>query len=304
MDSPEISIKNVPLARQRLHRVQNLRGQSAPHALIQAVISGEVVDQVQADAEGHYELNAPVWYGTTKLEVRTQPLGGQRMRSNHHYLFTPTSLVPPGKVFYQLRAHEQYSSLDLQYGIHRRLTLQSALVLHGTHPEASVGFTLNPITFLAVDTKVQIPSAHWLATLQLWRSGIQVTVHLDGWQRRLQNLYVNASASKGPVSVLLRGTRSSFLASFTEWGQRLSLHPEIWLHTHSGLLMQASWDVDRLRHVEKETHHRWRFAAGWAFPQLRIMGFAAQDFIQKAYGMKGILTLGGSSPGIQHGMGC
>ena len=290
-----ISITNMPLARRRLHRVQHLRGQSAPHALVQAVISGEVVDQVQADAEGHYELHAPAWYGTTKLEVRTQPLGGQRMHSDHHYLFTPTTLAPPGNVFYQLRASEEYSALDLQYGVHQRLTLQSALALHDRHPEASVGFTLSPITFLAANTKVQIPSAHWLTTLQLWRSGIQVTVHLDGWKRQLQNLHVNASTSKGPVSVLLRGTRSSFLASFTEWGQRLSLHPEVWLHAHSGLLMQAGWDVDWLRHVEKETHHRWRFATGWAFPQLRIMGFATQDYIQKVYGVEGILTLGGPS---------
>ena len=287
-----VSITNVPLARQRLHRVRNLRGQSAPHALIQAVISGEVVDQVQADANGHYELSAPAWYGTTKLEVRTQPLGGQRMQSDHHYLFTPTSLVPPGKVFYQLRAREQHSALDLQYGVHQRLTLQSALALHGSRPEASVGFTLSPITFLAVDTEVQIPSAYWLTTIQLWRSGVQVTAHLDGWQRRLQNLHATASASKGPISVLLRGTRSSFLASFTEWGRRLSLHPEVWLHAASGLLMQASWDVDRLHNVERETHHRWRFAAGWAFPQLRIMGFATQDYIQKTYGVEGILTLG------------
>lgn len=285
-----ISITNVPLARQRLHRVRNLRGQSAPHALIQAVISGEVVDQVQADAEGYYELSAPTWYGTTKLEVRTQPLGGQYIQSDHHYLFTPTSLVPPGKVFYQLRASKQHSALDLQYGMHPRLTLQGALALHSRHPEASVGFTLSPITFLALGAEIQIPSAHWLATLQLWRSGVQITAHLDGWQRQFQDLYVTASASKGPVSVLLRGTRSSFLTSFTEWGQRLSLQPEVWLHAHSGLLMQASWDVDQLRNVKRETHHRWRFAAGWAFPRLRIMGFATQDHIQKAYGVEGVLT--------------
>ena len=290
-----ISITNMPLARQRLHRVQNLRGQSAPHALIQAIVSGEVVDQVQADADGYYELRAPAWYGTTKLEVRTQPLGGQRMQSNHHYLFTPTSLVPPGKVFYRLRASEKYSALDLQYGVHQRLTLQNALVLRGKHPEASVGFTLSPFTFLAADTKMQIPSAHWLATLQLWRSGIQVAVHLDGWKRQFQNLDVTASASKGPVSVSLRGTRSAFFTSFTDWDHRLSLHPEVWLHAHSGLLMQASWNVDWLSHVEQESHHRWRVAAGWAFPRLRITGFATQDYIQKAYGVEGILTLGGPS---------
>lgn len=286
------SITNIPLARQRLHRVQNLRGQSAPYALIQAVISGEVVDQVQADANGYYELRAPAWYGTTKLEVRTQPLGGQRIQSDHHYLLTPTSLAAPGKVFYQLRASEEYSALDVQYGVHQRLTLRSAFVLHGRRPEASVGFALSPLTFVAADTKVQIPSAHWLATLQLWRPAIQVAVHLDGWKRQFQNLHVTASASKGPVSVLLRGSRSALFASFSERGHRLSLNPEVWLHTHSGLLMQARCDIDWLNSVEKELHHRWRFAAGWAFPQLRIMGFATHDYIQKAYGMEGVLSLG------------
>ncbi len=285
-----ISATNISLARQRLHRMQNLRGKSVPHALIQAIISGEIVDQVQADAEGFYELNAPAWYGTTKLEVHTQPLGEKMIQSNHYYLFTPTSLVPPGKLFYRLHIREKHSSLHLQYGMRPKLTLQGAWKLHGRYPEASAGFTWSPITFLVADASVQIPSVHWQNTLQLWHSGVQVSVHLDGQHRHIQNLYVDASANMGPISLLLRGTRSSVLAASTEWKHRLSLHPEIWVHTLRGLLVQTRWDADWLRNVD--THHRWHFSAGWAFPSLRVMGFARQDDLHKAYGIEGSLIFG------------
>lgn len=299
--STEFAITNVPLARRRLHRMRYLRGRSDPHALIQAVIRGEVVDQVQADTEGYYELNAPVWYGTTKLEIRTHPLGGRRTQSDPQYLLTPTSMVPPGKVFYGLRIGEQHANLHVQYGIHPRWTLRSAFAHHGVHPEASVGSTWSPVTFLAVSTEVQLLSAHWQTGFQLWHSGVQVTARLNGRKRHFQNLRMTASAGKGPVSALLQGSMSSFLSPFNGRGQRLSLHPAVWLHHHGGLRMQAGWESDWLHGPFAEAHHRWHFGAGWMFSRVRVMGFATRDDIQSSYGLEGIFMLGHSSLAFRAG---
>ena len=158
-----LSITNVPLARQHLQRVRTIQGQSAPHALIQAVISGEVVDQVQADAEGRYELQAPAWYGTTKLEVRTQPLGGLRATSELHYQLTPATLVPPNKVYYSAYAREDAYALNLQYGVHERLTLRGAWSHAQGRTETSSGFTYQPgLRCLALSGQLDLPSTRWL----------------------------------------------------------------------------------------------------------------------------------------------
>lgn len=294
-----VFITNSPLAGWRLHRVRSIRGQSAPHALVQAVISGEVVDQVQADVEGNYELSTPAWYGTTKLEVQTQRLGGQRMLSKYQYLLTPTSLVPPGKAYYQLHASEQNYTLNFQYGVHQRMTLRSGLTHVNEHMEVMAGFTLSPVTFLSVGTEVLLPEVGWLTTLQMWRSGVQVTAHIDVRQNGFLSTNVVASVSKGQLSMLLRGTQLAQKGH----GHHLSLHPEIWLHHHGGLLMQGSWGFDRQQgqSVAGGIHHRWYFAAGWSFPQMRALGFAEQDYLQTSYGLEGILMRRHSSLGFSIG---
>ena len=284
-----LSITNVPLARQHLQRVRTIQGQSAPHALIQAVISGEVVDQVQADAEGYYELQAPAWYGTTKLEVRTQPLGGLRATTELHHQLTPASLVPPKKVYYSAHAREDAYALDLQYGVHERLTLRGAWTHAKGRSEASSGFTFSPVTFLALSGQLDFPSTRWLTTLRVWRSGLHLNAYVDAQHGAFTNTNIAASAGKGPFSLLLRGGQSVLVGRY----RSLNLYPEIWLHHHTGLMMQANWGLNRLRGplVQAVTSHSWRIAAGWSFARLRLITYAERDYTQEVYGAEGLLTL-------------
>ena len=287
--STGLSITNVPLARQHLQSVRTIQGRTAPHALIQAVISGEVVDQVQADAEGRYELQTPVWYGTIKLEVRTQPLGGVRATSELHYQFTPTSLVPPNKVYYSAHVKEDAYAINLQYGLHERLTLRGALSQVQGHTEAVPGITFSPIVSLALSTQLHLPSMRWLTMLRMWRSGLRLNTYMDAQGGEFFNANITASASKGPFSLLLRGGRSVLVGRY----RSLILYPEIWLHHRTGLLMQANWGFDRLQGplVQAITSHSWRFAAGWSFARLRLVAYAERNYTQQAYGAEGLLTL-------------
>ena len=283
-----LSITNVPLARQHLQRVRTIQGQTAPHALIQAVISGEVVDQVQADAEGRYELQAPAWYGTTKLEVRMQALGGLRPTSELHYQLTPASLVPPKKAYYSAYAGEDAYVLNLQYGLHERLTLRGAWSHGQGRTEASSGFTYSPVTFLALSGQLDFPSTRWLTTLRMWRSGLHLNAYIDAQHGVFTNTNIAASAGKGPFSLLLRGGQLVLTGRY----RSLILHPEIWLHHRTGLLMQANWGLNRLRGplVQAITSQSWRFAAGWSFARMRLIAYAERDHTQQVYGAEGLLT--------------
>ena len=284
-----LSITNVPLARQHLQRVRIIQGRTAPHALIQAVISGEVVDQVQADAEGRYELQAPAWYGTTKLEVRTQPLGGLRATSELHYQLTPASLVPHKRVYYSAYAREDAYALNLQYGVHKRLTLRGAWSHAQGRTVTSSGFTVSPITFLALSGRLDLPSMRWLTTLRVWRSGLHLNAYVDAQRGAFANTNIAASVGKGPFSLLLRGGQLVLVGRY----RSLILYPEIWLHLRTGLLMQANWGLNRLRGplVQGVTSQSWRFAIGWSFARLRLIAYAERDHTQEVYGAEGLLTL-------------
>ncbi|MCY4205133.1 MAG: hypothetical protein OXE92_05340 [Bacteroidetes bacterium] len=282
-------ITNIPLARQRVQRVRAIRGMSAPYALIQAMISGEVVDQVQADAEGKYQLNVPAWYGTTKLEMYTRPLGGGHILSDSHHLLTPSSLNPPGKMYYQLRVREHEQALNLRYGLRKRLSLHSVLSRTYRRMDMIAGFTMNPVTFLALGAEMHVPFSKWQATLQMWRSGVQVNARIHAQTSQSLNMSITASVNQGPLSLWLRGSHTKVAGHYGY----LSLHPEFWLHHPSGLLMQISMEVDRLRGslVDNRVNHYWRFATGRSLTRGRLLAFADHGYIHQTYGLEGMLAL-------------
>ena len=283
--SAGFSATNIPLARQRLQRIRTFRGQSSPYALVQAVISGEVVDQVQADAEGYYELNTPAWYGTTILEVRTRGPGEEHITTELQTLLTPFTLSPYGRMYYHLRIREQEYAVSFRYGIMKRLTLHSALTHTTGTPGLTTGLTLNPVTWMVVEAESQFPAARWLAGVQLWRSSIQITAHLDARHGDFINTSLTAYGSKEYLSMLLRGNHSRGIGEYLHQ----SVHPEIWLHHPNGLLIQASWGLDRLRRTSTEDtfHHHWRFAAGQSFTQMQLLIFVDQKPRQTIYGLEG-----------------
>ncbi len=284
-----LSITNLPLARQRLQRVRMIRGQSTPHALVQAVIGSEVVDQVQADAEGNYQLHAPVWYGTTRLEVRIRSMGGAQMVSEFQDLFISSSLVPPGKVYYHMRVDKREQALRMQYGVQNRLTLRSVLLRANRYMAMTAGFTLSPVLFLSLDAEMKFPSASWLANLQLWRSQVQVMARIHGRHREFLHANMTASAGKGTFSILLRGNYSATTGQVRQH----SLSPEVWLHHPDGLFMQVRWGLDGVRgsSMNHRVHHRWRLAAGGSFARIRLLAFADQKPVERVYGLEGIFTV-------------
>ena len=284
-----VSFTNLPLIRPRLQDIREINGQSTPHALIQAVISGEVVDQVQADAEGRYRLHTPLWYGSTQVHIRSQSLGGHQEVSNVIYQLTPESLLPPGNVYFQGQMSSDRQMLHLQYGFHRKLTLQTEFEQHHGHIRVSSGVIMSPLSYLSLHTNFRLPDLHGELALQLWRSNLQVTAHLHSRRYQLLNSRITASASRGPWTMVVRGTQNAF----TGPSQRLSLHPELWLHDTGGLLLRARYEATRT--YGKPLEHRfdsgWSAAAGWAFSHARVLIFANHNPQHRLHGLEGFLAL-------------
>ncbi len=284
-----LSFTNLPLIRPRLQHFREITGQSAPHALLQAVISGEVVDQVQADAEGKYRLHAPLWYGSSKMQIRSQSLGGVEEISRVIYQLTPESLLPPRKMYFQGHISQDIRRLHLQYGLYPKLTLQTEFEQMDQRLRISSGAILSPLSYLSLHTTMHLPDLDGELALQLWRPSVQVTAHLRARRHKLLNSSLTASASRGAWTMVVRGRQIAFGGQ----SQRLSIHPELWLHDAGGLLVHVRYEATRT--YRNSSEHRfysgWRVATGWAFSQARVLAFVNRDRFSHLFGLEGFLIL-------------
>lgn len=282
-----ITLTNIPLARQYLQHMRTFEGEATAYALVQARLSGELIDQVQADANGGYRLTTPKWYGTTTLEVRTQPLGGQREITHLYHFFTPASLVPSGHLYYRVHANREDYALELQYGLRHWWTLSSRFSRQHDRTDLTAAVTLTPVSYLAVEAELQYPAGRWHAGLELWRNQVQVRAQIDTKYSEYIHSSITASGRKGPLTLWLRGTQLTVARQI----RQLMLAPAIWLHHRSGLLMQASWGIDHLHGPSRdlERHQRWRFAPGWSFSRARLLAFADRNVDHQVYGIEAMV---------------
>ncbi len=294
---PQLLATNRPLIHPRLQHINVIRGRSTPHALIQALISGEVVDQVQADGHGHYQLSTPLWYGTTKMQIRTQSLGGRKASSHYSYLLTPASLLPSGKIYYHLVGRPSAYALKIQYGLHQRLTLDTSLQQNQSHRRISVGATIRGAKFLILTTNVLVSDRIWEGSLHLWRSRMQVTASVAAQPNQFWNANLSASAHLGDVTMFVRSQQSTFNGIY----QQFSINPELMVHHSSGLLIHTSYEIDRTRGTSNEMTSHWRASAGWSFSRTRVSAFADHRLRQKVYGLEGILLRRHQSLGFSIG---
>lgn len=296
---PHISVTNRPLIQPHLQHVKVIRGQSTPHALIQAIIGGEIVDQIQADASGKYNLHTPIWYGSTKMQIRSQPLGGSDATSEYSYLLTPASLLPAKKMFYHMAVSPSSHTLELQYGIHQRLTLETSLELNQHHRQASIGATVSPARNMALNTIAFFPEHSWEANLQLWRARMQVTASFSTQNNELWNASLTGSVSRGAVTMFMRAHHFRFRDDH----QHVSVNPEIFVHHSSGLLFQTSYEISHTQStsIENAVDLNWYTGTGWSVARTQILAFADHRRSRKIYGLKGTLLLRHQSVGFSIG---
>ena len=287
-----IRLSNLPLARRQLHRIKQVSGQAEPHALVKALISGQLVDQVQADAAGLYELRTPVWYGTTRLELYMQPLGGAASTSQMRYLLTDYALVEPGRLYYDVRfgrnGLEEVGLAEFRYGLLPRLTLRSSADSR-RRGQYQAGLTINPLSFVSVSLDASVPSRHWLKRLRMWRRSLSLDYAWDWRGPESNGMHAQLSGALGLLGI----TASAY--SYVESGRwrTRALNPALWYHARSGLYMQAQWQKEQTN-VEGTTLHKareWRVAVGQSLARARVAVFTSGEHRWHTGGLEGFVAL-------------
>ena len=183
-DAPEpfeaLRLSNLPLTSRQVQRESTFSGQAEPHALVEAIVSGVVVDRVEADAQGRYQVAVPTFYGSTEALVLTRPLGGASPREERRFLFTTNELVEPGRLYYDAYfgrtqyTHRRIGLVHLQYGLLPRLSARVAGIYYGDTARARIGAAFSPASFSVVSTDVDLSAGLWRSDVKAWHSRLSL----------------------------------------------------------------------------------------------------------------------------------
>ena len=123
-EQTELRISNTPLAHPRVYEERTLDGSTAPHALIEARVAGELVDRFQADGRGRYALRAPLLYGSSETVITATPLGGYPEVARRVFTLIPRYAVPKGRFYYSVSASRGGGEASASVGVTSRITMR------------------------------------------------------------------------------------------------------------------------------------------------------------------------------------
>lgn len=207
-----LRFSNLPLSSRYLQRESIFSGLAEPHALVEAVVSGVVVDRAEADEEGRYQVRVPTYYGSTEAVVRTRPLGGASAREERHFLFATSKLIEPGRLYYDAylgrtqQAHRPVGLARFQYGLLPTLSARTAGIYYGDRALARIGAAFSPISFGVVSADVDLPSVRSRVDLKMWHS----------------RMSVEATYEHAPKPSIFQANRHLFQSQVTASWRRLS----------------------------------------------------------------------------------
>ncbi len=249
-----LRLSNHPLESRFVQRTSTFSGQAEPHALVEALVSGVVVDRVEADQAGRYRLSVPTYYGSTEALLRTTPLGGGAGREERRYLFATSQLAEPGRLYWDAYlgrarySRQRAGQLDVRYGLLPQLTARATGMYFGGAARARLGAAFSAAAFSVVSADVDVPSGRLQAGLKLWRSRVSLeadyeraprpSVFSSGRQRFASQL----AASWGRLNGFLMAT---FAEGFTGW-RHWRISPSLSYFGRGGLTAELSLAVQRI----------------------------------------------------------
>ncbi len=124
-----ISITNQPLELRKNFGFQKLTEKTFPFANVEIYHNNEIIDILQADADGNFNFNYPFSYGTTILEFKYYGTNGETKTERKLYQI-PTNQIPVGEFDYSLNFGKLISTdgyliqANSSYGINDRITTQ------------------------------------------------------------------------------------------------------------------------------------------------------------------------------------
>ncbi len=215
-----LRLSNLPLVSPYLQRTAALEGRAEPHAMVEVLAGGQVVDRAQAGQDGRYRLRMPVFYGSTEAVVRVQPLGGAQSYEERRYILTTSSLAPPGQLHYDA-VLGQRSTVQARYGVLPQLTARASAQYHGS---LGVGVTANPWPFVVLSADMAWPGHRVQAHARLWR----------------RNLSAAATFAAGHSHLVISGQWQRLSVQVTGSAARdLHLVPSVSYHGYRGIVARV-----------------------------------------------------------------
>ena len=189
-----IRISNHPLGSRHVQRAAAFSGRSTPHARVEALVSGLVVDWAEADSDGRYRLQVPAYYGTTEAVIRHRPLGGASGRQERHYFLATEELAEPRKLYYDAWLGQAARGMRLAYGLLPRLTVHAQGEEHPQGRRERLGGALSPLRSAVVKADVEPASGALRVAVRLWRPYVSadVSYHTDP-QRATKRMHAYGS---------------------------------------------------------------------------------------------------------------
>ena len=302
-----VRVSNLPLTSRLLQRAARLRGRTQPHALVEALIAGQVVDRIEADSEGRYVLTAPTYYGSTEALIRISPLGAPYASEERRYLLATTDLIEPGRLYYDAflgRAQGKVASIaHAEFGLLPRLSLRASGRADHAGRRARLGATLSPVSFGVLSADARLPSGSLRAGAKLWRRSLSMEASYDaarGPAPRKHGL-VQLTGAWGRMSGFLTGSFSQAPGSWRS--QHVS--GSVDYHGPHGASLRLQASAARTGITAYARTHSWRVTAGKAMALAggagRLALFARGEQALREGGLEGFASFRRLSLGFTAG---
>ena len=180
-----IRVSNYPLGSRHLQRTASFSGRSEPHARVEALVSGHVVDWAEADGEGRYRLAVPAYYGTTEAVIRHLPLGGGPGREERHYILATEELTEPRRLYYDAWLGQGARGMRLAYGLLPRLTLRAQGDESAQRGRLSLGGALSPLRSSLVVADIEPATGTLRAAARFWRPRVSADASYERDPRQM-----------------------------------------------------------------------------------------------------------------------
>jgi len=123
------SVTNQPQVRRKYFQTIRLTGQPGEGWEVELYVDNRLVDFVTTDANGHYDFNVDIFYGTASVKLQLYGPNGE-MRTEEQHVRIPFNLIPEGEFEYtasfgKLTGYEgnrAYGQGSFYYGILSRVT--------------------------------------------------------------------------------------------------------------------------------------------------------------------------------------
>jgi len=228
-----IQISNEPVEARRTYGHYKIEEKTEPNWKVEVYRNGQLIEILDADSKGNYDIHIPFSYGTTMLELHEIGTNGEYNIKNRMYQI-PTEQIPRGRLDYSMNFGELINSGDYlfqskaAYGISNWLTtkigadifpneFETSSIYSKTTARLFDGYIANMIIAPNAYSELSINSIFTdLASFNIGVKSYEENHKLNPTNINTEydgNIFIPVKFNRNMMSVLLRGRHTSFANS-------------------------------------------------------------------------------------------